>query len=468
MAGVGMVIDRSEAFLLTGRHDRALAVLSDALASEPDSAALHGQLSRVFALSKDWKAALDSAQRAVDLEPDEPWWWLRLSAGFAGVEDLRTAESAMRRGLTLAGGEWAPGLYMLGCTLYDQAEPQHLAEAEQLFRKVVELSPGNANFRYMLASTFTVRGKRVDAEQQIKAGLAIDPFHTKLLLMRATNPSRPAGGRVKSLVGVLRLNPHEARARTRLESEYFQIRVRRHMWWWLMAVADAALLLWIPQAVYVLCVLVLWTSLFIVTYINRDARKAMPRGFARRMDRKYAAATWTGWFSIAVSVSGPFVVFALYGDHGTVAGNIAASTLLVVSSAAYAAYRWLVIRIRHKSLSPERDPNDLRNLLAQAEGTRAATFVLFIALALTRLGFHAAQPAATGVLLLTASLGYVWWWIAWNSVMPPHKLARETNSGTRRAWHSAALSLLVLGMIVAGIVILASNDFVLVPDPSRR
>jgi tetratricopeptide (TPR) repeat protein len=464
MDGVEMVVDRSEAFLLTGRHERALAVLSDALASEPDNADLHGQLSRVFASSEDWKGALDSAQRAVDLEPDQPWWWLRLSSAFAGNNNLRNAESTIRYGLTIAGGEWAPGLYQLGCVLYDQAEPEQLDQAEQVFLQVVELSPENADVRYMLASTFAVREKGLDAEQQIEAGLAIDPFHTNLLLMRATNPSKPADGRVKALLGVLHLNPNEARARTSLESEYFRIRVRRHKVWWVMAVADAALLLWIPQAVYVLFVPALWISLFIVAYIDVDAKKSLPKGFARRMDRKYAAATWTGWFSIAVSASIPFVVFTLYGDHGTVAGNIAASILLVVSSVTYSVYRWLVIRARHKSLSLKRDPNDLKNLLAEAQGTGAATYVLFIAIGLTALGLHGAQPAATGVLLLTASLGSVWWWIAWNSVMPPHKLARADNGGTRMAWQSAALSLLFLALIVAGFVIVATQDFVLLPN----
>ncbi|MFE4194521.1 tetratricopeptide repeat protein [Paenarthrobacter sp. NPDC056912] len=468
MLGVEMVIDRSEAFLVTGRHERALALLSHALASDPDNADLHGQMSRVLASSEDWQRALDSAQRAVDLEPGEPWWWLRLSAALAGSNDMQNAESAIRWGLTVAGGAWTPGLYMLGCILFDQAEPTQLDEAEQVFRKAVELSPENADFRYMLANTFAARQKGFDAEQQIDAGLAIDPFHTDLLLMRGTNPSKSADGRVKSLLGVLHLNPDEARARASLENEYFRLRVRRHMVWWLLAVADAALLLWIPQAVYVLCVPALWISLLFVAYTNFDARKALPKGFVRRMDRKYAAATWTGWFSIAASVSIPFVVFALYGDHGSVAGNVAASTQLVTSSVAYSFYRWLVIRARHKSISPERNPNDLRNLLAEAQGAGAAIYVLFIAFGLARLGFHGAQPAAAGVVLLTASLGSAWWWITWNSVMPPHKLARAANGGTRKAWQTTAFSLLVLGMAVAGIVIIATHDFALVPDYQRR
>jgi tetratricopeptide (TPR) repeat protein len=463
MDGVEMVIDRSEAFLLTGRHERALALLRDALASEPDNADLHGQLSRVFASSEDWKSALDSAQRAVDLEPDQPWWWLRLSSAFAGNNDLQNAESTIRYGLTLAGGEWAPGLYQLGCVLYDQAEPEQLHQAEQMFLQVVELSPENADVRYMLASTFAAREKGHDAEQQINAGLAIDPLHTNLLLMQATKPSRPADGRVKSLLGVLHIDPNEARARTSLESEYFRIRVQRYKVLWLMAIADAALLLWIPQAVYVLFVAALWISLVIVAYINVDAKKALPKGFARRMDRKYAAATWTGWFSLAVSASIPFVVFTLYGDNGTVAGNIAASILLLVTAGAYAVYRWLVLRARHRSLSPERDPSDLVNLLTEAQGIGAATYVPFTAIGLTVLGLYGAQPAAAGVLLLTASLGSVWWCIAWNSVLPPHKLARLDNGGTLM-WQSAALSLLFLAPIVAGIVIVATNDFVLLPD----
>jgi hypothetical protein len=50
----------------------------------------------------------------------------------------------------------------------------------------------------------------------------------------------------------------------------------------------------------------------------------------------------------------------------------------------------------------------------------------------------------------------------------PHKLARAVNGGTRKAWQSAALSLLVLGMMVAGIVIVGTHDFVLVPNFPRR
>lgn len=468
MAGVDTVIDRSEAFVLTGRHERALELLRDALASEPDNADLHGQLSRVFATSKNWTAALDSAQRAVDLEPDEPWWWLRLSAALAGNNQLPNAESAIRWGLSLAGGEWLPGMYMLGCILFDQAEPEALAEAEQLFLKAVELSPDNADFRYMLANAFAAREKGRDAEQQVEAGLAIDPFHTNLLLMRATNPQQPADGRVKSLLGLLHLNPNESRARASLESEYFRIRVRRHMVWWLMAVADAALLMWVQQSVYVICVLALWICLPFVALSTSDTRKALPKGFARRMDRRYAAATWTGRASIVLTASVPFVVFALYGEHGSVAGNVAASALLVASSIAYSVYRWLVVRARYKAVSPERDPNDLRNLLAEAEGTNAASYVLFIVFALVRMGFRGSQPAAGGVVLLAAGLGSLWWWIAWNLVMPPHKLAHAVNGGTRRAWWSAAMSLLVLGMIVAGIVIVASHQFGLIPDYSRR
>ncbi|UXM92234.1 tetratricopeptide repeat protein [Paenarthrobacter sp. JL.01a] len=439
----------------------------EATASAPDNADLHGQLSRVFASAKDWKAALESAQRALDLEPEEPWWWLRLSGALVGNGDLQNAEAAIRWGLNIAGGEWIPGLYMLGCILYDQAGPEQLAEAEQLFVKVVELSPENADYRYMLANALIAREKGLAAEQQIEAGLEIDPFHTNLLLMRATNPSRPADGRVESLLGVLQLNPNEARARASLESEYFRIRVRRHTAWWLLAVADAALLLWVPQVFYVLLVPFLWVSLFFVALVNSDARKALPKGYARRMDRKYAAATWTGRLSIAAALCVPIVVLALYGEHGSVAANIVVSILLVASAVVYSVYRWLVIRARHTSLSPEREPTELRNLLAAADGTNGAWYVLFIAFALTRLGFHGPQPAATGVLLLTAGLGSAWWWIAWNMVLPPHKLARDTNGGTRRAWQLALMTLLVLGMIVAGVVIVASHDFVVIPNYSR-
>lgn len=466
---VDSVVNRSEALIITGRHDRALAMLGDALAQVPESGHLLSQHSRALAAAGQAHAALAAARRAVEVEPGEPGFWHRLSVSSAGCDDLPGAESAARHGLEIAGGEWAEGLNLVACTLFDQGGDARLLEAERLMRKATELSPEDADYRFMSANVAAARGNGHEANRQLSAGLALDPHHLGLLMMRGKDSSRASDGRIRSLLQVLQLDPRKSEARNALEREFFRIRVRRQTIWWLLSVFDAFLLMWQSQ-VSVLCLSVLaWVVLIPIALVNSGTRKTLPKKYSRRMARKYPAATWAGRAAITAVACTPFATIVLYDDHGTILGNLVVSALLVISALAYAVYRYLVIRARQSSLGISGNAShSLSDLLSESSSETGSASLLVIVggCVLARLGFGGPQPAASGILLLTSSIGCAWWWLPWNVVNPPLALLKETKVPWGPFWFVSVVALLLLGMMVAGAFIVASQRFVLIPIQS--
>lgn len=463
---VDQVVNRSEALIVTGRHDRALSMLGDALARVPESGHLLGQYSRALAAAGQAPAALKAARRAVEVGPGEPLFWHRLSVSLAGCDDLPGAESAARHGLEIAGGDWAAGLNLVACTLVDQGGEARLLEAERLMQKAVELSPEDADYRYLLANISTARGNAHESNRQLSAGLALDPHHLRLLMMRGTDPSREPDGRIRSLLQVLQLDPREAEAQDALEREFFRIRVCRQMFWWLLGVFEAFLMMWNPQVSVPILSVFAWSVLIPVAWVNRATRKSLPKKYSRRMARKYPAATWAGRVAIMAVACTPFVTFALYDDHGTVLGNLVVSTLLVTSALAYAAYRHLVIRARQKSLGIiGNHPSVVSDLLGDysIEVGSTSLFVIVGGSVLAWHGFGGPQPAASGILLLASSIGCAWWWLPWSIHHPPLKLLKENKIPWGPFWFVSSVPLLLLVMIVAGVFVLASESFVLIP-----
>ncbi|MBT2531171.1 hypothetical protein J7E83_03330 [Arthrobacter sp. ISL-48] len=468
---VSWVIERSEALIATGRHEHATAVVMEALARDPESALLHGQHSRVLSAAGLWPEALDASRRSVELAPHEPLSWYWLAASLAGSKDLPGAESAARKVVDLSSGEWAEGLQLLAASLVDQGGEERLLEAERLILKTMELSPQDADYLCMASGIARALGKHDDAGIYIRAGLAIDPLHTDLLLMHAQSTVRPFAGRIRTLVELLHLDPHKSEAHENLAAEYWRIRERVQRSWWILCVFDSFLLMWVPQAAYVVIVTIAWLALILLPWINRDARRALPQGYARRMKRRYPAAAWTGRIAIGASVSTPFLLFALYGDHGQILGNVLVSAVLVLAAVAYGAFRWLGIEARRNSSEGSGlRPQGLEVPLGDAaqEMTATTIFVLAFGGLLGCLGLGGPQPAAAGIFLLTASAGCVWWWIAMHFAFPVRKLLEPPSV----QWGLFALigisSALLLAFIVAGISFVVGHDFALIPLSARR
>jgi Flp pilus assembly protein TadD len=450
---VSSVIDRSEALIATGRHDRAIAVVTEALAKAPESAILHGVHSRVLSAAGLWPAALHAARRGIELEPHEPLSWCWLAHSFAGCNDLPAAESAARNSVDLSGGEWAEGLHILACSLLDQGGAERLLEAERIMLKVIELSPQDANYRYSRARVAAELGKHDDAGIHVQAGLAIDPLHTDLLLMHAGGAVRPSTERIRSLVGLLHLDPHKSEAQANLAAEYWRVNERVQMSWWILCVFDSILMMFIPQAPYAVFVMITWLALIPLLWINRPTRRALPKGYARRMRRRYPAAAWAARIAIAAGVSTPVVTIAFYGENGEAFMNVVVSALLLVAATSYAAFRWLASRAC-----------EFLSLEESATEVVSATMVLLVfGAVLAWRGGVGPQPAAVGIFLMTSSLGCVWWWAQATFAVQKSRFLKQSTPGPGPVAAITAVFLLLLLLIVVGTVVALAHGFVLIP-----
>lgn len=458
------VVNRSEAFLATGRHDRAQAAVAEALAAAPDNPLLHSQHSRVLAAAGKWPEALAAALRCIELDPHSPFAWYRLAVAKSGSADLEAAESAIRHGLDLAAEEWGDGLYLLACVLSDRGGKARLSEAEETILKAIESSPENAEFHYIAACIAQQLEDPRTATARVRAGLAVDPLHTDLQLLHASDSMREPQNRVRSLVSLLQLDPFKVEGHETLGREFWRHHVRVQTVWWLIAVLASALMMWVPQAPMSLFLVVSWGAVIPVQLSGLQVRRSFPNGYRRKMMRRYPAVFWMSWLAVASIVTIPVVVVALYGDHGSVLGSAASYALLLISSASYAVSRLLVLKAQMQIPTlAGLQPRSLLAVLGQDAKTMPATTVCAIAAsaALAWSGLSGPHPAATGIFLLSASFGCAWWWTALLFAFSRELPRTFRPPSPQEFWLLvAAVPFIVLAMIVSGVVILMSHHIV--------
>jgi cytochrome c-type biogenesis protein CcmH len=136
--------------------------VANAAAATPESAA--GTIDDVVA----------SLQEQLRRDPDNHGNWFMLGLAFRGSERFAEAEQAFRRAMELAPDN-ADYPAHLGEALLVQGGNSPPAESERLFRRALELQPGNPQARYYLATLDDMRGEHQAAVDALLALLEDAP-----------------------------------------------------------------------------------------------------------------------------------------------------------------------------------------------------------------------------------------------------------------------------------------------------
>ena len=173
---------------------RAIQFLKEAVRLDPNYALAYAKLSqawRQYAASfatddarKAYEEARRTAERAVNLAPDLAE--VRMAVGFLAFTpdlDFRAAEKEFRHVLEYAPNHAAAKAY-LGAQLSAQGR---LAEAEQTCREAVALDPLGTSSWYNIGRVVVGLGRYKEAEELFRKGLEIQPqasrFHSYLALL---------------------------------------------------------------------------------------------------------------------------------------------------------------------------------------------------------------------------------------------------------------------------------------------
>ena len=194
---------------------RAIQFLEEAVRLDPNYALAYAKLSqawRQYAASfatddagKAYEEARRTAERAVSLAPDLAE--VRMAVGFLAFTpdlDFRAAEKEFRHVLEYAPNHAAAKAY-LGAQLSAQGR---LAEAEQTCREAVALDPLGTSSWYNIGRVVVGLGRYKEAEELFRKGLEIQPqasrFHSYL-----------------ALLDIVQNRPTQAMTNARLETEGF-------------------------------------------------------------------------------------------------------------------------------------------------------------------------------------------------------------------------------------------------------
>jgi tetratricopeptide (TPR) repeat protein len=144
--------------------------------------------------------AVACLQRAVELNPDRADYAAQFARSLAQSSRTREAARMAHKALSLSPAD-AMTLDTLG-VVFNQANEYE--QAAQMFRRVAELEPGRASYRFNFATSLVFSGNVEQAEQEIEACLAIDPRYWKAYLtlaqLRRQTPDRNHIARIESVL----------------------------------------------------------------------------------------------------------------------------------------------------------------------------------------------------------------------------------------------------------------------------
>lgn len=214
-------VTRAETLCSLRRYGEAITVLNTAIAGEPDDAHIWCVLARAKLGAEDFQGALDAANRAVSLQPEEEWPHRLASIALTRLNQPQQAFTAALESVRLAPMLWQTHARVAGTSLTLKMPEQ----AQRAAAKAVELAPLEPDTWTTLGGVALSRGDKKGAEEAYRRALALDPENTNahdglarvaLKKGRLANP-RGLAAAASGFATSVRVDPRSSTSRAALE-----------------------------------------------------------------------------------------------------------------------------------------------------------------------------------------------------------------------------------------------------------
>lgn len=209
-------------YYLLGEFPKALKLLEQILAAGQlsRSVGVYKLLAETYAKLERWPEALETLQKAVELDPRNPTLYLDLGLIFVNVNALSQAEQ-----LFLGALKHLPNAAELYVGLAQARMSQdHYQEASDALRQAITLSPSYAEAHYLMGNCFNRSEQFADARQAYQKAIALSPerddFHFSLGSLLENEGDAAAA--LTEFEKVIDLNPDSADGHLRLGQLYLQ------------------------------------------------------------------------------------------------------------------------------------------------------------------------------------------------------------------------------------------------------
>lgn len=165
-----------QALVRSGRAVEAERIFADLLARHGDRPELHVVLGQAHAQQGDFKTAIETLERALELSPDVAEAHGALGMIYLRQGRLDKAEAALRAELA-ARPDDPRARYHLATVLDLNRRPE---EAEATVRRLLESSPTHADGRYLLGKLLLARGEPRQAARELEIAAELSPTEPQI------------------------------------------------------------------------------------------------------------------------------------------------------------------------------------------------------------------------------------------------------------------------------------------------
>ena len=165
-----------------GRNDRAIELLKEAVAIQPEHAAAHANLGAVYGIIGRYDTGIQYLERALELQPDHARAHRNLGLIHRARGRYPEAIEHLEKALELQGGQANAMAYLnIGDTYYDMGEHE---KAIPHFQKAVQLDPNNANAHLLLGLAYRALKRGEEARVHFEKTLELNPNHPQASQIR--------------------------------------------------------------------------------------------------------------------------------------------------------------------------------------------------------------------------------------------------------------------------------------------
>ncbi len=150
----------------------AKSLFEGALEKKADYGPAHGGLARVYWKQEDWENALSSAQRSVELNPDDTEIQQVLYAAYNGLGQTDKAKAILAEMQASDPAKAGLNMFNEAADLYNNGQ---LAEAKGMFEQILAVQPDHAKTHYMLGLCYVSEGANAEAKEHLNRFLELDP-----------------------------------------------------------------------------------------------------------------------------------------------------------------------------------------------------------------------------------------------------------------------------------------------------
>ncbi|MGD9058488.1 MAG: tetratricopeptide repeat protein, partial [Desulfobacterales bacterium] len=202
-----------------GNLPKAIELLKQAIALDPESLYLKRELATIYLQNKDDASALEVLEGILKDHPND----IRSLILYGGIKQVRkenqAAIDAYER--VIATDPKQEKVYQLLGGLYLEAE--NYDQAERVFNQMIEHFPGNYTGYFYLGRVYIKQGKQAEAEKQFKRTLEIEPdlLEPRYELLELYKEEKNEAKVLQLYQDILERNPNNIRAAMELGYYYY-------------------------------------------------------------------------------------------------------------------------------------------------------------------------------------------------------------------------------------------------------